>query len=59
MRRLNILLVLTLAGCVSPAQREAAAEARGYERGHRQAVQEHYWQLQERQRPPSTPNSNR
>ncbi len=59
MRRLNVLLILTLAGCVSPAQREAAAEARGYERGYRQAVQEHYWQLQARQRPPSTLNPNR
>ena len=42
-RRLIILLCLALAGCATPARlsdRETAAEARGYERGYRQAVKE-------------------
>ncbi len=43
-------LCLLLAGCASPT-REAAAEARGYERGYRQAVNEQYWLIQNQQRP--------
>ena len=39
-----------LGGCATPAQREAAAEARGYERGYQQAVQEQYWIIQQQQR---------
>ena len=43
-------LSLLLGGCASSAMREAAAEARGYERGYRQAVQEQYWIIQNQQR---------
>ena len=52
-RVLTILLCLALAGCATPARlsdREAAAEARGYERGYRQAVKEQYWLIQNQQR---------
>ena len=57
------LLCLAVAGCASPARlsdREAAAEARGYERGYRQAVKEQYWLIQNQQRRPATaePNSS-
>ena len=55
-RCLIILLCLALAGCATPARlsdREAAAEARGYERGYRQAVKEQYWLIQNQQRLPS------
>ena len=51
--RLKLLLCLALAGCATPArlsEREAAAEARGYERGYRQAVKEQYWLIQNQQR---------
>lgn len=53
MRRLTIMLLLGLSGCVNPAQRETAAEARGFERGYRQAVQEQYWIIQNQQRRPA------
>ena len=42
-RNLIFLLGLALTGCATPARlsdRETAAEARGYERGYRQAVKE-------------------
>jgi hypothetical protein len=50
------LLCLGFAGCATPARqtdREAAAEARGYERGYRQAVKEQYWLIQNQQRRPA------
>lgn len=56
-RCLIALAFLALAGCATPArlaEREAAAEARGYERGYRQAVKEQYWLIQNQQRQPST-----
>jgi hypothetical protein len=49
------LLCLAFAGCATPARlsdRETAAEARGYERGYRQAVKEQYWLIQNQQRRP-------
>jgi hypothetical protein len=57
------LICLGLAGCATPARqtdREAAAEARGYERGYRQAVKEQYWLIQNQQRRPAPvePNSS-
>ena len=55
-RRLILVLCLGLAGCATPsrlAEREAAAEARGYERGYRQAVKEQYWLIQNQQRRPA------
>lgn len=55
MRRVIVLLLLALTGCASTAQREAAAEARGYERGYRQAVKEQYWIIQNQQRRPAEP----
>jgi hypothetical protein len=48
-----ILLCLILAGCASPRRHEADAEARGYERGYRQAVREQYWIIQNQQRRPA------
>ena len=60
-RRLTILLCLALAGCATPARladREAAAEARGYERGYRQAVKEQYWLIQNQQRRPAPAEPN-
>ena len=49
-----ILLALALNGCAT-TKRETDAEARGYERGYRQAVQEQYWIIQNQQhRPPAT-----
>lgn len=54
MRRLSLLFLLGLAGCTSPAQRETAAEACGFERGYRQAVQEQYWIIQNQQRRPAS-----
>ena len=48
--RLLPLLLLTLAGCATPHHRETDADARGYERGYRQAVKEQYWILQNQQR---------
>ena len=44
------LLPLALVGCATPHHRETDAEARGYERGYRQAVQEQYWIIQNQQR---------
>lgn len=55
MRRLLLLSSLLLAGCATTAEREAAAEARGYERGYRQAVKEQYWIIQRMQRAPAQP----
>ena len=52
------LLLLTLAGCATPHHRETDAEARGYERGYRQAVQEQYWIIQNQQRRPTAPATN-
>lgn len=60
-RRLIILLCLALAGCATPARlsdRETAAEARGYERGYRQAVKEQYWLIQNQQRRPAPAELN-
>lgn len=60
-RRLSLLLALALTGCATPArlaEREAAAEARGFERGYRQAVKEQYWIIQNRQQQPSEPAKN-
>ena len=60
-RCLTILLCLALAGCATPARftdREAAAEARGYERGYRQAVKEQYWLIQNQQRQPAPAEPN-
>lgn len=58
-RCLIIAVCLTLTGCATTTQRVAAAEARGYERGYRQAVKEQYWIIQNQQRRavlPETPN---
>jgi hypothetical protein len=56
LRLLLSLLTLLLAGCAT-SQRQADAEARGYERGYRQAIKEQYWIIQNQQRgvPPATP----
>ena len=56
-RRLTPALCLILAGCATAPQRDAAAEARGYERGYRQAVKEQYWIIQNQQRAASTPKA--
>lgn len=55
-RLLFSFLTLLLAGCAT-SQRQADAEARGYERGYRQAVKEQYWIIQNQQRAaaPETP----
>jgi hypothetical protein len=50
------LMCIGLSGCATPARptdRDAAAEARGYERGYRQAVKEQYWLIQNQQRRPA------
>ena len=52
-----ILLALALSGCAT-TKRETDAEARGYERGYRQAVQEQYWIIQNQQRQPTAPAAN-
>ncbi len=60
-RGLILLLCLALAGCATPArltEREAAAEARGYERGFGQAVKEQYWLIQNQQRRPAPAEPN-
>lgn len=60
-RCLILLLCLALAGCATPARptdRETAAEARGYERGYRQAVKEQYWLIQNQQRQPAPAEPN-
>lgn len=51
---LALFLLALLSGCAT-TRREPAAEARGYERGYAQAVKEHYWMLQNQQRPPTPP----
>jgi hypothetical protein len=59
--RLILVLCLGLAGCATPARqsdRETAAEARGYERGYRQAVKEQYWLIQNQQRQPTPAEPN-
>jgi len=53
MRSVIVVLILISAGCATTAQREAAAEARGYERGYRQAVKEQYRIIQNQQRRPA------
>lgn len=53
-RQLILFLCLLLGGCATPSQREAAAEARGFERSYRQAIKEAYWQMQNQQRPSDT-----
>ena len=52
MRSLLLFSLTALTGCATfrPADRESAAEARGYERGYRQAVKEQYWIIQNQQR---------
>ena len=57
-RCLIVALCLTFTGCATTAQRDAAAEARGYKRGYRQAVKEQYWIIQNQQRaaPPALNN---
>ena len=60
-RHLIVLLGLALAGCATPARisdREAPAEARGYERGYGQAVKEQYWLIQNQQRRPAPAELN-
>jgi len=60
-RCLILLWSLALAGCATPARlsdRETAAEARGYERGFRQAVKEQYWLIQNQQRRPAPAEPN-
>jgi hypothetical protein len=62
-RYLIVLFCLAFAGCATPARlsdRETAVEARGYERGYRQAVKEQYWLIQNQQRrpAPTEPNSS-
>lgn len=60
-RCLTLLLCVALAGCATPlrlSEREAAAEARGYERGYRQAVKEQYWLIQNQQRRPAPVEPN-
>lgn len=49
---LALLFLALLSGCAT-SRRDAAAEARGFERGYAQAVKEHYWMLQNQQRPPA------
>ena len=59
MRSLLLLSLLALPGCATVSDRDAAAEARGYERGYRQAVKEQYGIIQNQQRaamPPPAPN---
>jgi hypothetical protein len=51
MRASLFLLLLAFGGCALP-QRQKDAEARGYERGYRQAVKEQYWIIQNQQRNP-------
>jgi len=51
------LFMLLLAGCAT-SKRDTEAEARGYERGYRQATKEQYWIIQNQQRsaPPAPAN---
>ncbi len=46
------LFMFLLAGCAT-SKRDTEAEARGYERGYRQAVKEQYWLIQNQQRRPA------
>ena len=46
------LFTLLLTGCAT-SPRDTAAEARGYERGYRQATKEQYWIIQNQQRAPA------
>ena len=60
-RCLTIFLCVALAGCATESRlsdREAAAEARGYERGYRQAVKEQYWIIQNQQRAAAEPGAS-
>ena len=58
-RRLMLIACLLLGGCATVPPRDAAAEARGYERGYRQAVKEQYWIIQNQQRAATpAPNPN-
>ena len=50
-RRLILCACLFLGGCATGSRE--AAEARGYERGYRQAVKEQYWLIQNQQREPA------
>ena len=52
-----IVLALALGGCAT-TKRQADAEARAYERGYQQAVQEQYCIIQNQQRPPPPPAAN-
>lgn len=56
-RSLILCFCAVLAGCTTPGAREAAAEARGFERGYRQAVKEQYWLIQNQQRTPPARDS--
>ncbi len=51
------LFMFLLAGCTT-SKRDTEAEARGYERGYRQATKEQYWIIQNQQRaaPPALTN---
>jgi len=51
------LLTLLLAGCAT-SKRDTEAEARGYERGYRQATKEQYWIIQNQQRSASPAPAN-
>jgi hypothetical protein len=60
-RCLIFLFLVALPGCATPArqaQRQSAAEERGYERGYRQAVKEQYWVIQNQQRQPASAEPN-
>lgn len=48
-RGVIVLLCLCIGGCASRS-RDQASEARGYDRGLRQAVKEQYWLIQNVQR---------
>lgn len=50
MRPALLFNLLILTGCATTADRDGAAEARGYERGYAQAVKEQYWIIQNQQR---------
>jgi hypothetical protein len=47
-----IACLFVLTGCTT-ASREKKADARGFERGYRQAVKSQYWIIQNQQRQPS------
>lgn len=59
MRALLLFSIFLFAGCAGPTRRsdrDTATEARGYERGYRQAVKEQYWIIQNQQRAPGRPS---